>query len=99
MTLPCCDPSMSYWDQLWSDTCQLCSSDVQAQQVALQQTQGLTTSNVPACDPNSSVFSQLFSNECNATANSVGQALGAPNIPNWAWLVGAGFIGFVLLKR
>jgi hypothetical protein len=99
-TLPCCDSSMSLWDQIWSNSCQYCmDSTIVANQALMQNpnNQG-NTSGVPCCDPNAGYLANLFDNSCNV-CNPIGEAIGLPNIPSWAWLGGLGIIGFLALKK
>lgn len=99
--MPCCDPSMSLIDQLFSNTCQYCYGGQAAQQQQLQAQQN--TTGVPCCDPSAGFFTNLFSNTCN-TCDPIGNVLGSgglgitgAGVPTWVWLGGALMLGTLLL--
>lgn len=97
---PCCDPSMNIFSAIFSNDCQYCTSS----QVATNQTlmtnsnNAGNTSGIPCCDPSEGLLASIFSNTCNL-CNPVGAAVGLPDIPSWAWILGLGTLGFVLLKK
>ena len=98
--LPCCDSSVSFFDAVFSDSCDYCSSgQVAANQGLLANTNNSgNTSGVPCCDPNNGIIANLFSNSCNV-CNPIGDAIGLPNVPEWVWVTGIGIIGFILLRE
>ena len=96
--LPCCDPSVSFFDAIFSNSCNWCTSTDYAAQTAAQQSQGLTVSQVPACDPNNGLISNILSNQCNVSASDVINSVTGTNIPQWIWVAGLGIIGFLALK-
>jgi len=95
----CCPEGTGFFSAVFSNSCSYCTSADRANEERLRQlpiNDGNT--GVPNCDPNDGFWSNLFSNQCNIK-NVVGEAIGVPGIPTWAFLLGGGIIAAVALRE
>jgi len=89
---------MDFLAAVLSNTCSYCTAAATAANQTLQQTQGLGANQVPCCDPSNGIAANLLDSTCNV-CNAVGDIVGLPSVPPWAWLLGAAVIGMVVLKN